>query len=293
LNLKKEDKLLLTTPAYHSFCSGLFIAAIYVGASVVFLPKLDASELEHIIDVQQPTVVAGVPYVLRMMQRFSGRGFEKIRMCIAGGAPLSKEIVHYFKAKFNILVCQEYGLSEAGILTINLDPLRFPASVGQAIPGVELEITEAGQIVANRLDAPNRFIGDSSENVFLGSGKILTGDLGRLAAQNFLYLEGREKFIINIAGNKVAPREVEDVLNTIPCVMDSFVFPINEGSEDEAVGAVVLVKDSINLDVISIKKHCLVRLTIWKIPRRIEIVREIPTTSTGKPDLKAIKRLLQ
>ncbi|MBI2891202.1 MAG: long-chain fatty acid--CoA ligase [Nitrospirae bacterium] len=147
----------------------------------------------------------------KLHARLGGR----IRFCISGGAPLSREIAEFFHAA-GILVIEGYGLTETcPALTINrLEEFRF-GSVGKPIPGVEIKIAEDGEILGR---GPNIALGyyklaDETKQAFLEDGWFATGDIGEFDPDGFLRITDRKKDLIKTAGGKyVAPQYVENLL---------------------------------------------------------------------------------
>jgi long-chain acyl-CoA synthetase len=298
LCLTPEDAVLCATPVFHSFASGLLTACLYAGATCLLMDRLAPATLLDLAVRHRATIIGGVPYVFQTLTALSGgKSLPALRLGISGGAHLHPETASRFLQRFGASVLQEYGLSEAGIVTLNLDG---PASsVGAPIPNVELRITdpddplrgqpvgEVGEVVVRRAFPAAGYLDHPEETAatFTPHG-IRTGDLGRLDEAGRLTLTGRIKSMINVAGAKVAPREVEEALLAHPGVEEAVVFSVPDSALGEAVAAVVVSDGSVSEQVL--RDHCRALLSSYKVPARIQIATGLPRTVSGKPDLPRI-----
>jgi long-chain acyl-CoA synthetase len=120
-------------------------------------------------------------------------------------------------------------------------------------------------------------------------GYFKTGDLGRLDSDGFLYITGRKKDLIIVAGEKIAPREIEELLMSHPAVAEAAVIGKKDQTRGEAVVAFVIARESQSPSVEELREFCRQQgLPNWKVPREIHIVPDLPRSPTGK----VLKRLL-
>ena len=301
LRLAPGDAVLCATPVYHSFASGLLTACLHSATPCLLMDRLAPATLLDLAARDQATVIAGVPYVFQTLTSLQSDALlPALRLGISGGAHLQPETSRRFQQRFGVPLVQEYGLSEAGIVTLNLDgPL---ASVGAPIPNVELRVVDpgdssrvlpagsVGEVVVRRTFPPMAYLDhpDESRDVFTPHG-VRTGDLGSLDAEGRLTLTGRLKLMINVAGAKVAPREVEDVLLTHPALAEAVVFGIPCSDLGEAVAAVVVPHRDAYVTEQALRAHCRERLSSYKVPTFIHVACGLPRTESGKPDLPRIR----
>jgi acyl carrier protein len=140
-----------------------------------------------------------------------------------------------------------------------------------------------GEIVIRGEGVTAGYIADASVNAAaFARGWFRTGDLGRFDADGYLYLEGRIKELINRGGEKISPREIDDVLMSHPGVAQAVAFPIPDARLGEEVGAAVVLTSGALIDERTLIEFAAERLAEWKIPRRVAIVAELPTGPTGK-----------
>ena len=159
-------------------------------------------------------------------QKFKARLGGRVRFCVSGSAPLSREIAEFFSA-VEVLILEGYGLTETSpVISANrLDAYKF-GSVGQALPGVEVRIADDGEILTR---GPHVMQGyyrqDAETQAALADGWFHTGDIGHLDADGFLYITDRKKDLIKTSGGKmVAPQKIENLLVTDPYIAQAFVF---------------------------------------------------------------------
>ncbi len=184
-----------------------------------------------------PTLINGVPYFFDKVLRYTleqpldeQEGFlakllgGRLRMCCSGGAALPQHVAEAF-ARQGVMLVQGYGLTETSpVITICDDAARV-GSAGRAIPGVEIRIAEDGEILTR---GPHIMIGywnkpQATADV-LRDGWLVTGDLGRLDEDGYLYITGRKKEIIVTAGGKnVAPVLLESLLTEDPLILQAMV----------------------------------------------------------------------
>ena len=219
----------------------------------------------------------------------------------SGGAPIPPSVVESFAAKFGRTIHNAYGLTEttspatfqplgagapvdatSGSLSIGVPIYETIVSIvdddARPVAAGEVgEIAVAGpQVVAGYWRKP-----DESARSF-PDRRVLTGDVGFMDAAGFFYLVDRKKDMINCAGYKVWPREVEDVLYTHPAVREAAVIGVPDAYRGESVRAIVSVKPGASATPDEIVAFCKTRMAAYKYPRDVEIVAELPKTVTGK-----------
>ena len=300
LDLSPGDAVLCATPVYHSFASGLLAACLHAGAPCLLMDRLAPAALLDLARRERATVIAGVPYVFQTLTALStAAALSSLRLAVSGGAHLDRGTAARFQARFRVPLVQEYGLSEVGIVTLNLD--GPPAAAGLPIPNVTVRIADptdpsreapagcAGEVIVHRASPPAGYIDHPVESAetFTQHG-IRSGDLGRLDAAGRLFLTGRIKSMINVAGAKVAPREVEDALLAHPAVAEAVAFAIPDTTLGEAVAAAVVPRTEIAEQ--TLRDHCRALLSAYKLPAFIAVLPDLPRTASGKPDLPRIRR---
>jgi len=294
----ETDRLLHALPLYH--VHGLFTAintVMAAGASLHLLPRFDVDEvLRHLAG---STVMMGVPtFYMRLLQspQLDREIVHSMRLFISGSAPLSPEIFSQFEARTGHAILERYGMSETGMNTSNpYDGERRAGTVGMPLPGVDLRISDQatgqpvtpGEVGAIEVRGPNVFKGywrkpDLTAGEFRDDGYFVTGDLGRIDEDGYLWIVGRDKDLIISGGLNVYPAEIEAAIDAIAGVSESAVIGVPHPDFGEGVTAVVAKDPGAELDERSIADALEAETAAFKRPKRIYFVDALPRNAMGK-----------
>jgi malonyl-CoA/methylmalonyl-CoA synthetase len=298
------DRLLHALPIFHAH--GLFVGlgcTLGSGARMVLLPQFTA---DTVIDwLPRGTVLMGVPtHYSRLLAsgRLNHTLCSQVRLFISGSAPLPAEVFEAFVGHTGHEILERYGMTETGMITSN--PLweeRRAGSVGRPLAGVTVRIAgrndeslPAGQTGEVQVQGANVFPGywrlpDDQAQAFTADGFFRTGDLGWLSADGYLTIAGRSKDLIITGGLNVYPREVENVIDSLPGVAESAVFGVAHSDFGEAVIAVVVTKPTESPTEADILGSLRDRLAGFKVPKRVFVVEQLPRNAMGKVQ-KAVLR---
>jgi malonyl-CoA/methylmalonyl-CoA synthetase len=293
----ENDVLLHALPIFHTH--GLFVAtnvSVASAATMLFLPKFDADEIFRLMP--RATAMMGVPtFYTRLLSdpRLSRATTAHMRLFISGSAPLLAETHAQWRERTGHEILERYGMTETNMNTSNpYERARKPGSVGLPLPGTEIRIIgegggplPKGEIGKILVRGPNVFSGywrlpERIKEDFLPGGWFITGDMGRLDEDGYLYIVGREKDLIITGGLNVYPKEVETVLDAIQGVSESAVFGLPHPDFGEGVTAVLVQKPEAKLtedDILAVLKE---RLAKFKLPKRVIVLDEIPRNAMGK-----------
>jgi long-chain acyl-CoA synthetase len=234
---------------------------------------------------------------------FAELDFGSLRVSMGGGMAVQRDVAERWAVVTGVPIAQGYGLTEASpIVSANpLDTQAFNGSVGLPLPSTDVGVFdeagrrlgygETGEICVN---GPQVMAGywrrpDETAKVFFG-GWLRTGDIGRLDAQGYLFIEDRKKDVIVVSGFKVYPNEVEDVVTAHPGVLEAAAVGIPHGESGETVKLYVVKKDPA-LTEREIVDHCRANLTAYKIPHSVEFIDELPKSNVGKILRRELKEL--
>ena len=302
LCLSEKDTMLVVLPFYYCYGLSLLHTHLRAGGSIV-LNNMFIMLGGVINDLKRfnCTGFAGVPthfqILLRKSESFKNTDFPHLTYVTQAGGKLhnvfiSEFITSFPKIKFNVM----YGQTEATARLSWLPPGCLPeklGSCGKAIPGVTIKVAdengndvkpgETGEILAYGDNIMTGYYHDpEATNQTLKNGWLHTGDLATVDNEGFIYLTARKKEIIKVGGRRVSPKEIEDVIMSIPEVIDCSI----EGIDDEILGetmkATVIIKEKAELTADEIKAWCATRLVAYKIPQFIEIQDKITISATGK-----------
>jgi acyl-CoA synthetase (AMP-forming)/AMP-acid ligase II len=207
----------------------------------------------------------------------------QLRLCISAGAPLPLEVARKFREKFNQPIHSFYGSSECGGICYDRDAaLLEPGFVGEPMRGVKLELMEPN-VPATRVRVRSAAAGDDyfpePDEEKLGRGIFVPDDL-LSASESGFRIVGRTSDMINVAGKKVNPAEVEAELLRFAGVQAAVVFGRESILRNEEVTACVVAEDGVR--EADLLEFCRGRLSGWQVPKRIFFVEEIPVNERGK-----------
>jgi acyl-CoA synthetase (AMP-forming)/AMP-acid ligase II len=273
------------------------LATFFSGGTVAVPAKFNPLSFWSMVREQRATWYSAVPTIHQvLLSRAKGTrpdGAEQLRFIRSCSAALSPQMMADLEATFGVPVLEAYGMTEAAhqMASNPLPPApRKPGSVGRGTQ-VEIGILDkdgnllpAGATGEVSIKGPNVFAGyegnpEANAESF-SQGWFRTGDQGHLDSEGFLVLSGRIKELINRGGEKISPREIDEVLITHPAVAEAVCFGVPDRVYGEAVAAAVVLKeDATEKELIA---HCRASLADFKCPTKIYLMESIPRTATGK-----------
>jgi long-chain acyl-CoA synthetase len=285
-----DDRLFCAIPLFHTYGMGCcLLAAVRNGATLVFLDVphpfvLARGRALELLERERVTVFPGVPFNYRHLADAPGTAdLSALRLCFSAGTALPRADFDAFLERFGIPVRQLYGSTETGTLTVNFDPDPIATFESVGTPNGEVQVRiEDGEIVVSSPSMTRGYSDDEALNRHaFQDGWFYTGDLGRLDDAGRLFVTGRKKLLIEVAGHKVDPIEVQDVVVAHPKVREAIVVGVRGSREgEESVKAVVVPDDGCGeREVI---EFCQQRLANFKVPRVVEFRDEIPKSPLGK-----------
>jgi malonyl-CoA/methylmalonyl-CoA synthetase len=217
------------------------------------------------------------------VQTGHARRLRSLRLLVSGSAPLPAALSEELERQTGQLPLERYGMTETVMLTSNpYDGPRKPGTVGLPLPGVEVRLSEGGEV---QVRGPNVIDGyyerpDADAEAFTGEGWFRTGDIGEYDEDGYLRLIGRSKELIISGGYNVYPREVEEVLAAHPDVREVAVVGRPSEQWGEEVTAVVVAERPVAGE--RLRQYAAERLAPYKVPKRIEFAEELPRNAMGK-----------
>ena len=249
----------------------------------------------------EPTWYTAVP---SMHQAILGRARKKLDMIAASklrfvrscSSALPPKVMAELEEVFRVPAVEAYGMTEASH-QMSINPLppgaRKPGSVGIATGcditildelGNELPRGQAGAIAIRGANVTRGYENNPEANAssFTG-GWFRTGDEGRIDEDGYLFLTGRTKEMINRGGEKISPREIDEVLLTHPAIAQAMAFSLPHERLGEDVGAAIVLREGSMASEMELREFAAARLADFKVPQRIVFLNELPKGPTGKP----------
>jgi len=304
-----DDVLLHALPIFHTH--GLFVASnvtLLAGGSLIFLPKFD---LDVVIEkLPQATTLMGVPtFYTRLLNdnRFTGALTSHMRLFISGSAPLLAETHVQFETRTGHRILERYGMTETNMNTSNpYEGERRAGTVGFPLPGVNLKVTDP----ASGDSLPHGEVGQievRGANVFKGywqmpektaaelreDGFFITGDLGKVDADGYVHIVGRNKDLIISGGYNIYPKEIELVLDDQPGVLESAVIGVPHPDFGETVLGILVAAPGETPDTKAMMEAVQSQLARFKHPRQLILIDELPRNTMGKVQKNILREAYQ
>ncbi|MBD9502219.1 malonyl-CoA synthase [Pseudomonas sp. PDM17] len=299
-SITSEDWLLHALPIFH--IHGLFVACnslLMAGGSMLFLSKFDAAQMLKLLP--QVNLLMGVPtFYTRLLDQpgLTREAVAHMRLFISGSAPLTAETHKAFSERTGMAILERYGMTETGMNTSNpLDGQRIAGTVGFPLPGVELRITDPGQAEPTLLPqgepgmievrGPNVFQGywrmpEKTAEELRADGYFMTGDIGFVDDRGYVQIVGRNKDMIISGGFNVYPKELEEILDTLPGVAESAVIGVPHPDFGEGVTAVLVASKGEVPTEAQVLAALDGKLARFKQPKRVMVVDALPRNVMGK-----------
>jgi long-chain acyl-CoA synthetase len=305
MSLTPDDTDLAVAPLFH--ITGLIAAltvSLLVPMPIVLGYRFDPRTVLDLVERYRPTFTVGAITVFIALMNdptCDARDLSSLTKVYSGGAPIAPTVVERFEREIGPYIHNIYGLTEttspshavpmqkaapvdptSGALSVGVPIFNTVVQVvdedGKDVPTGEIGefVTTGPQIVAGYWNQPAE-----TEHAIPG-GSLHTGDVGFMDADGYFYVVDRKKDMINAAGYKVWPREVEDVLYQHPAVSEAAVIGVPDEYRGETVKAFVSFRPGESATEQELIAFCKERMAAYKYPRSVELVDELPKTVTGK-----------
>jgi long-chain acyl-CoA synthetase len=292
-----EDRFVVILPLFHTYmlCVGLMLPMLTGGGMVLVKSLHPMKNLLREIATNHGTILPAIPQFYRSLVHAAVPAELPLRICLSGAAPLPLQVLEEFEARFGVPLIEGYGLSEASPV-VSKNPLRGTrkaGSVGLPVPNVEVSIQddagqmlgpgETGEVCVRGGNVMMGYWNNPEQSVaVLRKGWLLTGDMGHLDSEGYLYITDRKKDMLLVNGSNVYPRELEEILYQVPGIKEAAVVGVPDPRKGEQPVAFVSALEGITLDPKAIQQMLRAKLADYKVPKRIEVLPALPRNATGK-----------
>ena len=310
------DRIPLFLPLHHIHgIINVMCCALWSGATIEPFVRFDAAMIFDRVRTDAYTVFMAVPTIyVKLIQALETAspedraaivaGFAKMRLMVSGSAALPASVHEQWTALTGQKLLERYGMTEIGMAISNpYQGERRPGAVGVALPGMEVRLkTEAGVLVAGedepgeiQVRGPGVFRAywnrpEASAESF-DDGWFRTGDMA-VRERGYYRIMGRLSVdIIKSGGYKLSALEIEAALLEHPDIRECAVIGLPDDTWGEAVTAAVVLKDATTLELPALREWCKARLSVYKIPQRLLVVKELPRNAMGKVTKPAVRAL--
>jgi fatty-acyl-CoA synthase len=314
IGVGSSDCVLPVVPMFHANAWGLPYAALMAGADLVMPDRhLDARSLIDMIEKLRPTIAGAVPTiwndVLHYLDKDPDHDLSSLRLVACGGSAVPLSLMRAFEEKHGVQIRQLWGMTETSpMATMAWPPPGTPeeehwplrATQGQPVCGVEARIVDDDDnvlpndgVAVGELEVRGAWITGSyyrgHDASKFASGWLRTGDVGRIDERGFITLTDRSKDVIKSGGEWISSVELENYLIAHPDVVEAAVVGVPDERWEERPLAVVVLKEGASADAAGLRQYLADKVVRWWLPERWTFVDQIPRTSVGKYDKKAIR----
>jgi long-chain acyl-CoA synthetase len=298
---RDDDVSLAVLPLFHVFgLSSVMNTAIRSGATLVLVPRFEVGAVLDAMEQHRVSVFCGVPtmFVALMHADQGGRDLSALRICVSGGASIPGEVIRGFEAAYpGAPILEGYGLSETcALATFNRSAEeRRVMSIGKRMWGIEVRVVDGqdqelprgpehvGEIVTRGHNVMKGYRGKPEATAeAMRGGWFHTGDLGYRDEEDFFYIVDRKKDMVIRGGFNVYPREIEEVLNEHPSVMEAAVIGRPDPRLGEEVVAFISLRPGTTAEPDEVIAFCKERLAAYKYPRQVVVLDDLPKGPSGK-----------
>jgi long-chain acyl-CoA synthetase len=308
MQLDKNDVVIGVAPFFHitGLIAHLAVAAL-TGMPIIMFYRFDPAEMLRLIEKWKGSfTVAAITVFTALMNHpdIKTRDLSSMKKIYSGGAPVSPSIVENFQALTGAYIHNIYGLTEttspshavplggrapvdpdSGALSVGVPIANTICRIVDVANGQDLPVGEVGELITKGPEVVAGYWQKPEETAnAIRDGYLYTGDVAKMDEDGWFYIVDRKKDMIIVSGYKVWPRDVEDVLYQHPAVREAAVVGIPDSYRGETVKAYVALKSGFEGKVTpdELIDFCKQRMANYKYPRYLEILDELPKTTTGK-----------
>jgi long-chain acyl-CoA synthetase len=296
-DMRPEDRAICFLPIYHSFAQNfIFNSVVQAACTLVLHKKFELDAILESLRRDRITRWYAVPaiYIMVLNDPRADEAMKTVRYSFSAASSMPGEVARRWKERFGLTVVEGYGLTETTpFSTYNHEFRHKEGSVGTAVMNVEIRIADPEGNEVPRKDLGEIWI--KGPNVMkeyyrkpeataeaVVNGWLRSGDIGYMDEEGYVFIVDRLKDMIDSAGLKVWPREVEEVLYAHPNVRECAVIGVPHPVFGESVKALVALRQPGKTTAEELIAHCKARLADYKAPRIVEFLDELPKNPTGK-----------
>jgi long-chain acyl-CoA synthetase len=306
-----QESVVACLPFFHVFglnCS--LNTGIFYGYAVVLVPLPEPKSILEAIHNSKATFIPALPsFYTGMINEPSLKKYDlkSLKGCFSGASPLPLETIRSFEKLTGAQICEGYGLTECSPVS-HINPFggkTKPGTIGLPVPNTDakivdvddhtIEITAPGEPGELCIKGPQVMKGyvnlPEATEATINDGWLLTGDIVTVDEEGFFTVVNRKKELILCGGERIYPRELDEVLYAHPKVLDACAIGVPDPVQGESIKAFVVLKKGEQAAPQEIIDFCKKRLTPLKVPQSVVFLSELPRTPVGKVLRRELKRM--
>ena len=282
LGRAEEDNWLMVLPLFHVSGLSILLRSLYNGTAVTILPKYDEAQVLKLIESENINMMSLVPTILTQLEPKITH--HKLRVILLGGEFIPMALIDACEKK-SLPIYKTYGMTETFSQSVTFSVLDYPHkrdSVGKPLPGMQVRIDkpDADGVGEIHLTGPMVMTGYIDKEPI--DGDLNTDDIGYVDEDGFVYILNRRKDLIISGGENIYPKELEDLVYTLPSVKECAVVPVPDPKWGQVPALFVAFHDGESMTADAILSFMTKSLAKYKVPKYVKILSALPRNGTGK-----------
>ena len=282
LGKAEQDNWLIVLPLFHVSGLSILMRSLYNGTAITILPKYDETKVLELIESDRINMMSLVPTILTQLEPKITH--HTLRVILLGGEFIPMALIDACEKK-SLPIYKTYGMTETFSQSVTFSVLDYSHkrdSVGKPLPGMQIRIDNpdvdgVGEI---HLTGPMVMTGYIDKEPI--NGDLNTDDIGYIDEDGFVYILNRRKDLIISGGENIYPKELEDLVYTLPAVKECAVVPVSDPKWGQVPALFVAFHDSESMTADEILSFMTSSLAKYKIPKYVKILPALPRNGTGK-----------
>ena len=282
LGKTEQDNWLMILPLFHVSGLSILLRSLYNGTAVTILPKYDEAQVLKLIESEDINMMSLVPTILTQLEPKITH--HKLRVILLGGEFIPMALIDACEKK-SLPIYKTYGMTETFSQSVTFSVLDYPHkrdSVGKPLPGMQVRIDnpDADGVGEIHLTGPMVMTGYIDKEPI--DGDLNTDDIGYVDEDGFVYILNRRKDLIISGGENIYPKELEDLVYTLPSVKECAVVPVPDPKWGQVPALFVAFHDGESMTADAILSFMTKSLAKYKVPKYVKILPALPRNGTGK-----------
>ena len=282
LGKTEQDNWLMVLPLFHVSGLSILLRSLYNGTAVTILPKYDKAQVLKLIESENINMMSLVPTILTQLE--PSISHHKLRVILLGGEFIPMALIDACEKK-SLPIYKTYGMTETFSQSVTFSVLDYPHkrdSVGKPLPGMQVRIDkpDADGVGEIHLKGPMVMTGYIDKEPI--DGDLNTDDIGYVDEDGFVYILNRRKDLIISGGENIYPKELEDLVYTLPSVKECAVVPVPDPKWGQVPALFVAFHDGESMTADEIVSFMTKSLAKYKVPKYVKILPALPRNGTGK-----------
>ena len=282
LGKTEQDNWLMVLPLFHVSGLSILLRSLYNGTAVTILPKYDKTQVLKLIESENINMMSLVPTILTQLE--PSIIHHNLRVILLGGEFIPMALIDACEKK-SLPIYKTYGMTETFSQSVTFSVLDYPHkrdSVGKPLPGMQVRIDkpDADGVGEIHLTGPMVMTGYIDKKPI--DGDLNTDDIGYVDEDGFVYILNRRKDLIISGGENIYPKELEDLVYTLPSVKECAVVPVPDPKWGQVPALFVAFHDGESMTADAILSFMTKSLAKYKVPKYVKILPALPRNGTGK-----------